>query len=171
MAKELAMVERNAKGKEARQYFIAIEKAYREHQPRLPQTFAEALQLAADQARQIEEQTKQITVMQPKAKYYDQLLGSDEVFDGEKAAKTLRTSRKALFAFLRQRGVLTDKNLPMQYYIDKDYIRTHPTPYEDMFGNVRVSFKPVFTHTGLQYIQILMRQLEIQVNKAISVSA
>ena len=52
MAKELAIVENNDKGREARKYFISCEKAIKEKM--LPQNFAEALRLAADQAEQKE---------------------------------------------------------------------------------------------------------------------
>ena len=45
MAKELSMVERNEKGKQARQYFLECE---RQSKALLPRTFAEALRLAAD---------------------------------------------------------------------------------------------------------------------------
>lgn len=52
MAKELSMVERNEKGKQARRYFIECEKRATENQPLLPQTLPEALRLAADLAEQ-----------------------------------------------------------------------------------------------------------------------
>lgn len=45
MGKELSMVERNEKGKQARQYFLECEKRARAV-PALPRTFAEALRLA-----------------------------------------------------------------------------------------------------------------------------
>ena len=156
MAKELSMVERNEKGKAARKYFIEIEKEYRQKSSfQLPKSFSEALQLAADQAKQIEYQNEKIGVMTPKAEYYDLLIGSEELIDGEQAAKLLRTSRKKLFAFLKERGVLTKSNLPMQLYIDKDLMRIKPTPYTDFLGNPKVSLKVVFTQKGIQYIRVM----------------
>ncbi|MFK4841025.1 antA/AntB antirepressor family protein [Lactococcus petauri] len=45
MAKEISMIQRTAKGKEARQYFIQVEKAFKQ-QPQLPTTQRELAQLA-----------------------------------------------------------------------------------------------------------------------------
>jgi len=158
MAKELAMVERNAKGKEARQYFIAIEKAYRERQPK-ELTREQILVMALESERERLKLAAQVEVMTPKADYYDKIMGSDEVFDGECAAKLLRTSRNKLYTFLKQHGVLTNSNLPMQLYIDKDYMRVHQTPYNDIFGNPKASRKVVFTEAGLHYVRCMFDQL------------
>ncbi len=135
---------------------------------RIPKTLSEALQLAADQAKQIEYQNEQIEVMTPKAEYYDQLLGSDELCDGEMAAKTLRTSRNKLYSFLKQRGVITKSNLPMPLYIDKDYMRIKNTPYNDVFGNPKMSCKIMFTQKGIQYIRMMFNELMVNVEHQVT---
>lgn len=58
MAKELSMVERNEKGRQARQYFINCEKIAKAKMPALPQTLSEALRLAAD----IQEEKERIAI-------------------------------------------------------------------------------------------------------------
>ena len=78
MAKELSMVERNAKGKQARQYFIECEKVAK--QQLIPQTLPEALRLAADLA-------EQNAMLAPKAAIADRLIISEDAVSLSAAAK------------------------------------------------------------------------------------
>jgi anti-repressor protein len=57
------MLQRTEKGKEARRCFIKCERRLR---ALAPKTFAEALQLAADQAKLIKIKDKQITIQKDK---------------------------------------------------------------------------------------------------------
>lgn len=104
MAKELSMVERNAKGKQARQYFIDCEK--RISGSLIPQTFSEALRLAADLAERNQQQAAQIAELAPKA----EALARIEVAQGDitvtQAAKMLKMPPKQLFDWMARHGWL-----------------------------------------------------------------
>lgn len=75
-AKEISMLQRSEKGKQARQYFIEIEKAYISRF-QLPQSYSEALRLAADQAEEIEKQNRLIEEQKPKVVFADAVTGSN----------------------------------------------------------------------------------------------
>ena len=125
----------------------------------IPKTYADALQLAANQAKQIEEQTKLIEEQKPKADFYDAVTGSKDAVDMKECAKILNMGigRNRLFEFLRSRSILDRKNLPYQIFIDKGYFRTVETSYTKSDGTNCINIKTVVYQKGMEYIINLIK--------------
>lgn len=124
----------------------------------IPKTYADALQLAANQAKQIEEQTKLIEEQKPKADFYDAVTGSKDAIDMALCAKTLNMGigRNRLFEFLRTRLVLDNRNIPYERYIDRGYFRTIEQKYTKPDGTTCINIKTVVYQKGMEYIRNLI---------------
>ena len=160
MAKEVSMIQRTEKGKEARLYFIKCESKLKEMVSsfKIPQTYSDALQLAANQAKQIEEQSKQLEEQKPKVEFFDQVTDSKDAVDMKECAKILNMGigRNRLFEFLRSRSILDRKNLPYQIFIDRGYFRTVETSYTKSDGTNCINIKTVVYQKGMEYIRNLI---------------
>lgn len=97
----------------------------------VPKTYAEALQLAANQAKQIEE-------MQPKADVYDKICNSESLKPVDQVASNLGYGKNNFFALMRGMGIFYYSsadadgkrvNLPKQEYKDRGYFVTKEEPY------------------------------------------
>lgn len=129
MAKELCMIQRTEKGKQARQYFLAVEADWNSPE----KVMARALDIAHAQLASLKGDYKKLQVenselvvdkqiMQPKAEYFDEIVNRNLLTNFRDTAKELHVGPKELVSFLLDRKYLyRDKrgNLkPFQQFSD-----------------------------------------------------
>lgn len=129
MAKEISMLQRTEKGKQARRYFLECERVARQKAAFKPQELSrmDLIQLAygAEKDRQEEkkkriEAERQAGVMRPKAEAYDTFLSDEGLYSVASVAKMLGVGPQRLFRHLRNTKVLLsdskNRNLPYGQY-------------------------------------------------------
>lgn len=163
-AKEISMIQRNEKGKIARQYFIEVEKRYRESMRenpfKVPATFREALLLAAEQQEKIEEQERLLKDQEPKVLFAKAVETSEKSCLIGELAKILRqngvdTGEKRLFAWMRDNGYLCRYgeryNQPTQKAMELELFELKKVTITKPNGDIIVKVTPKITGKGQIY--------------------
>lgn len=121
MAKEICMIQRSEKGKQARQYFIQLEKDWNSPE----KVMARALNIAHKQLKSLQVKNAELAVenniMAPKAAYFDQLVDRNLLTSFRDTAKQMGVSPKSFVAFLmEQKYIYRDKKGKLMPYEDKN---------------------------------------------------
>lgn len=156
------MVERNAKGKEARMYFIEMERQAKQLADQMPKSLPEALRMAAALHERAEKQAEVIKALMPKADFHDAVSSAINGQTIDQAAKVLGTGERRLFKQLKEQGYLRPNNEPYQEYIDRGYFRLREKKRNLPTGEVLVYTQTLVTGKGLAFLQkkLFGKQLE-----------
>lgn len=154
MAKELCMIQRNEKGKQARQYFLQIEKDWNSPE----KVMARALQIAGDKLKRLE---SKVEADAPKVLFADAVSASKTSILVGELAKLLKQNgvdigQHRLFRWMRENGYLirrngTDFNMPTQKSMDLGLFTVKKTAITHSDGTVTVSKTTKVTGKGQQY--------------------
>ena len=154
MAKELCMIQRTEKGKQARQYFIQLEKDWNSPE----KIMARALQMAE---REIKSLTDQISESRPKVLFADAVASAQSSILVGELAKLLKQNgvdigQNRLFSWMRENGYLikrkgSDYNMPTQRSMEMGLFFIKETAITYSNGYVSVTKTPKVTGKGQQF--------------------
>lgn len=161
MAKEICMIQRSEKGKQARQYFIQLEKDWNSPE----KVMARALDIAHKQLAQLKGENVKLltenTANKPKVIFADAVSASERSILVGELAKMLRQNgveigQNRLFDWMRQNGFLirrqgTDYNMPTQKAMEMGLFEIKETSVVHSAGNVTINKTPKVTGKGQVY--------------------
>jgi len=160
MAKELAMIQRTEKGKQARQYFIKVEEEYNSPE----KIMARALQIAEKELSHLRLENKvqeqQIAELKPKASYYDLVLQCKDLLSMTEIAKDYGMSAKGMNSKLHELGVqYKQSGIWFLYakYQDKGYTQTKTQNYNKPDGTQGVTTHTYWSQKGRLFLYDLLK--------------
>lgn len=135
------------------EYTLAFEKmaaAAEKSKHQIPQTYSEALRLAADMVEKVE-------VLQPKAEMHDRFLSAENAQSMGVVAKALGIGPNKLFRFLRDQRILLNNNVPYQEFMKRGYFRVVEKTIQmgDREKNIP---QTLVTSKGVDYIAKLLKE-------------
>lgn len=154
MAKEIAMIQRNEKGRQARQYFIEVEKKWNSPE----YVMNRALEISRQKVERLMLENKEL---KPKAEFFDAVADSKNAIQMSEVAKVLNYpgyGRNRLFEFLREKKVLMPNNQPYQKYVDCGYFRVVEQKYTKPNGDIAINIKTLVYQKGVNYIRKLLEK-------------
>lgn len=101
------------------------------------------------------EQRNQLTIMAPKAEYFDAVSSSKTALHMNDVAKTIDIpgmGRNNLFQFLRDKKILMPDNQPYQEHIDAGRFRVVQSQYQNSRGEIQITHTTLVYQKGLQFI-------------------
>ena len=149
MAKEISMIQRSDKGKQARQYFIQIEKEWNSPE----KVMARALQIAN---KRLETLQARIEEDRPKVLFADAVDASHTSILVGELAKLIKQNgveigQNRLFQWLRDNGYLLNTNMPSQYSMERKWFEVKERTINNPDGSVRITKTTLVTGKGQVY--------------------
>lgn len=171
MAKQICMIQRSEKGRQYRQYFLDLEKAWNTPE----QIFARALHMAdkvvdslKERCRflggQVVDQQKVIEELQPKASYYDMILQCKDLIATTTIAKDYGMSAKKFNSMLHEMGIqFKQGDIWVLYakYQGQGYLKSKTHNYPDADGVQHSREHSYWTQKGRLFLYDFLKQKDI----------
>lgn len=161
MAKELAMLQRTEKGKEARLYFIRIEEEWNTPERVMARALRFSERILSDTKALLADVQEQIEHDRPKVLFADSVSASHTTILIGELTKIIKQSgvdmgQNRLFQWMRENGYLvsrqgTDYNMPTQKSMERGLFTIKETAVTHADGHTTISKTPKVTGKGQVY--------------------